>query len=148
VTLALAAAFGACARQADTVAEERVLRELDKRWVQAVSAKDTTTIGNLYAEDGELLPQGAPRVSGRAAVRSAWAHFLQSPNLSLTFEPSQIVVSSAGDIAYMTGTYRFSMDGPKGKSIEDTGKTVVAWKKVNGEWKVQYDIFNSDKAAM
>jgi ketosteroid isomerase-like protein len=40
------------------------------------------------------------------------------------------------------------MDGPKGKRIEDSGKFVVAWKKVNGEWKVAYDIYNSDKPTM
>jgi len=37
------------------------------------------------------------------------------------------------------------MDGPKGQRVEDVGKYVVACKKVNDEWKVQYDIFNSDK---
>jgi ketosteroid isomerase-like protein len=44
-----------------------------------------------------------------------------------------------------TGGYRLAMDGPKGQRIEDGGKYVVVWKKVNDQWKVQYDIFNSDK---
>ena len=136
---------GACARQADTAAEERVIRDLDKKWVQAVAAKDTMTIGSIYAEDGEFLPQGAPRVTGRAAIRSAWAQLFKAPNLALTFEPTRVVVSSAGDLVYETGTYRLAMDGPKGQRIEDAGKYVVAWKKVNGEWKVQYDIYNNDK---
>jgi Na+/citrate or Na+/malate symporter len=82
---------GACARQADTVAEERAIRDLDKKWVQAVAARDTMAIGNTYAEDAEFLPQGAPRVTGRAAIRSAWAQLLKTPNLSLTFEPTKVV---------------------------------------------------------
>jgi uncharacterized protein (TIGR02246 family) len=146
--LALAAVVAGCARQADVATEERVIRDLDKKFVQAVAAKDTMTIGDLYAEDGEFLPQGAPRVTGRAAIQSAWAQFLQAPNLSLTFEPSKVVVSTAGDIAHETGTYRLAMDGPKGRRIEDAGKFVVTWKKVNGAWKVALDIFNSDKGAM
>lgn len=148
LTLTLAASLGGCARQADIAAEERVIRELDKKWVQAVAAKDTMTIGDMYAEDGEFLPPGAPRVTGRAALRAAWAQLLQAPNLSLTFEPSKVVVASAGDIAYETGSYQLAMDGPKGRRIEDAGKFVVTWKKVNGAWKAQYDIFNSDKAPM
>ncbi len=35
---------GACARQADIAVEEKVIRDLDKKWVQAVAAKDTMTI--------------------------------------------------------------------------------------------------------
>src|SRR5438876_6985577 len=96
VAVTTAASLGGCARQPDIAAEERTIRELEKQWVQAVAAKDTTAIGNVYAEDGEILPPGAPRVSGRAAVRSAWATILKAPKLSLTFESSKVVVLSAG----------------------------------------------------
>ena len=34
------------------------------------------------------------------------------------------------------GTYRLG---------EDTGKYVVVWRKIGGEWKAAADIFNSDK---
>ncbi len=144
--LTTAASVGGCARHPDVVAEERTIRELEKQWVQAVAAKDTTAIGNLYAEDGELLPPGAPRVSGRAAVRSAWAALLKAPNLSLTFASSKVVVSSAGDLAVATGPYQLGMDGPKGQRIADAGKFVEAWTRVNGEWRVLGNIFNSDKS--
>src|SRR2546427_912012 len=40
----------------------------------------------IYAENAEFLPQGAPRVTGRAAIRSAWAQMLTAPNVSLTTE--------------------------------------------------------------
>jgi len=145
LALTTAANVGGCARHADVAAEERSIRELEKQWVQAVAAKDTTAIGNVYAEDGEFLPPGAPRVSGRAAVRSAWAALLKAPNLSLTFASSKVVVSSAGDLAVATGPYKLGLDGPKGQHIEDTGKFVEAWTRVNGEWKVLRNIFNSDK---
>jgi len=146
--LTAAASLGGCARQPDGAAEERTIRGLEKQWVQAVAAKDTTAIGNVYAEDGEFLPPGTPRVSGRAAVRSAWAALLKAPNLSLTFESSKVVVSSAGDLAIATGPYKLGMDGPKGQRIEDAGKFVEAWTRVNGEWKVLGNIFNTDKSPM
>ncbi len=142
------ASLGACARHADVAAEQHTIRELEKQWVQAVAAKDTTAIGNVYAEDGEFLPPGAPRVSGRAAVRSARAPLLKAPNLSLTFESSKVVVSRAGDLAIATGPYKLGMDGPKGQRIADAGKFVEAWTRVNGEWKVLGNIFNSDKSPM
>ena len=144
--LTAAAGLGGCAPHADIASEERTIRELEKQWVQAVAAKDTTAIGNVYAEDGEFLPPGAPRVSGRAAVRLAWAALLKAPNLSLTFASSKVVVSSAGDLTVATGPYQLGMDGPKGQRIEDAGKFVEAWTRVNGEWKVLGNIFNSDKS--
>ncbi len=143
--LTTAASVGGCGPHADIASEERTIRELEKQWVQAAAAKDTTAIGNVYAEDGEFLPPGAPRVSGRAAVRSAWAALLKAPDLSLTFASSKVVVSSAGDLAVATGPYKLGLDGPKGQRIEDAGKFVEAWTRVNGEWKVLGNIFNSDK---
>ncbi len=146
--LITAASLGGCARQADIATAERTIRELEKKWVQSVTAKDTTAIGNVYAEDGEFLPPGAPRASGRAAVRSAWAAILKAPSLSLTFASSRVVVSSAGDLAVATGPYKLQMDGPKGQRIEDAGKFVEAWTRVHGEWKVLGNIFNSDRPVM
>jgi len=107
--------------------------------------------GEGHDGDRQRLRRGrgvpaARRVSGRAAVRSAWAAILKAPNLSLTFESSKVVVSSAGDLAIATGPYQLGMDGPKGQRIEDAGKFVEVWTRVNGEWKVLGNIFNSDKS--
>jgi len=156
--IALAAVASACVQRADVATEEKTIRDLDKKWVQAVAAKDTTAIANVYAEDAEFLAPGAPRASGRAAIRKAWVGLLRAPNLVLTFEPTKVTIAGAADIAYETGSYHLGYDLPKPKRVrgkvakprrfEDTGKYVVAWKKVNGAWKVQYDIFNSDKGAM
>src|SRR3989454_5201188 len=156
--LALAAAVGGCVQRADVATEERVIRDLDKKWVQAVAAKDTAAVANVYAQDADFLAPGAPRASGRAAVRQAWVGLLKAPNLVLTFEPTKITIASSADIAYETGSYRLGYDlpkpkrgkgrGAKSRRVEDTGKYVVAWKKVNGEGKGQYDIFNSDKQGM
>src|SRR3989475_12770392 len=65
--LALAAAVGGCVQRADVATEERVIRDLDKKWVQAVAAKDTTAIANVYAEDANFLAPGAPAVAPRSA---------------------------------------------------------------------------------
>src|SRR2546428_76421 len=57
--IALTAAAGACVERADVATEERVIRDLDKKFLQAVAAKDTMAIANIYAENAEFLPQGA-----------------------------------------------------------------------------------------
>jgi ketosteroid isomerase-like protein len=68
---------------------------------------------------------------------------MQTPGFDLTFTPEVILVSSSGDMALDRGTYRLLV-APQGKQLTDTGKYVVVWRKVGGDWKAAADIFNSD----
>ena len=76
----------------------------------------------------------------------AGASMMRTPGFDLTFVPEQIIVSSSGDMALDRGTYRLTI-APGGKAQVDTGKYVVVWRKIGGEWKVAADIFNSDLPA-
>src|SRR2546430_7285734 len=116
--IALAATVGGCVQRADVATEERVIRDLDKKWVQAVGAKDTAAIANVYAVDAEFLAPGAPRAGGRAAVRQAWVGLLKAPNLVLTFEPTKITIASSADIAYETGSHPLSPYPPPTQPLQ------------------------------
>jgi uncharacterized protein (TIGR02246 family) len=144
VTGVLLAAMGAA--RADMSADEQKIRALDQQWVAAVQAKDAAASAGFYAADGALLAQNAPIAKGSAAVAAAWQGLLGMKNIDLTFAPTEVTVSAGGDLAYDIGTYALSFDGDKGP-VKDVGKYVVVWKKVDGQWKVAADIFNSDGAA-
>ena len=116
--------------------DEQAIRSLDAQWVKAIAEKDATWIGNLYAPDGRLMPPNAPMVQGREAIRDAWANMMNAAGFSLTFTPTEIHVAESGDLGYDVGTYEGAND--------DHGKYVVVWKKIDGDWKVAADIFNSD----
>ena len=127
----------------DTSADERAIREQVTRWIQLIAAKDAAGIAQLYAEDGSVMPPNAPIGKGHASIEKAWAAMMSAPGFNLTFAPEEIVLSSSGDMALDRGTYRLSI-APSGKPQTDTGKYVVVWRKVAGEWKAGADIFNSD----
>ncbi len=112
----------------------------------AVARKDVKAIANLYTKDGVFLPQNGPMTVGREAIGKAWTGLLQLPGVSLTFKPTRIDVSNAGDMAADIGTYKLSFDGKQGR-VQDQGKYVVVWKKVDGEWKALADIFNTNLPA-
>ena len=131
---------------ADANAEEQAIRGQVDRWLQLVKAKDAAAIAELYAEDGAVMPPGAPIGKGRAAIQKTWASMMQTPGFDLTFVPEQIIVSSSGDMALDRGTYKLAI-APGGKPQTDTGKYVVVWRKIGGEWKAAADIFNSDLPA-
>ncbi len=130
----------------DMRAEQKKIEDLGKLWVAAVARKDVKTIANLYTMDGVFLPQNGPMTVGREAIGKAWTGLLQLPGVSLTFKPTRIDVTKAGDMAADIGTYKLSFDGKQGR-VQDQGKYVVVWKKVDGEWKALADIFNTNLPA-
>jgi uncharacterized protein (TIGR02246 family) len=148
LALALALGVTACnqAPKVDTAAEEAAIRGEIARWQGLVKSKDAAAIAGLYTEDGAVMPANAPIGKGRAAIQQTWAGMLATPAFDLTFSPEQIIVSSSGDMALDRGTYRLTV-APGGTAQTDTGKYVVVWRKIGGNWKAAADIFNSDNPA-
>ena len=131
------------ANPAATMSDEEAIRGEVARWLQLIQSKDAAGIAQLYAEDGAVMPPNAPIGKGRAAIQQTWASMMSTPGFSLAIAPEQILVSSSGDMALDRGTYRLTI-APSGQAQNDTGKYVVVWRKIDGEWKAAADIFNSD----
>lgn len=127
-------------------ADEQAIRGANERWLQLIRSKDASGIGQLYAQDAVALPQNEKAAIGREAIGQWWGRQMQTPDYALTFGTDQLVFSTSGDMALDRGWYRFSAKGPKGP-IKDTGKYVVVWRKIDGEWKVAADIYNTDLPA-
>ncbi|MCL6740730.1 SgcJ/EcaC family oxidoreductase [Sphingomonas sp. RB56-2] len=130
----------------DTGADEQAIRGNVDRWLQLVKAKDAAGIAELYVDDGAVMPPNGPIGKGRTAIQQTWASMMNTPGFDLTFVPEQIIVSSSGDMALDRGTYKLAV-APDGTAQTDTGKYVVVWRKIGGEWKAAADIFNSDLPA-
>lgn len=130
----------------DTAADEQAIRANVDRWLQLVKAKDAAAIAQFYTEDGTVMPPNMPIGKGRPAIQKVWADMMATPGFDLSFTPEEIVVSSSGDMALDRGTYRLTVS-PAGTPQSDTGKYVVVWRRVGGQWKAAADIFNSDQPA-
>ncbi len=144
LTTVLTLVATACQPMVDYAAEEQAIRDPDAEWVAAVAAGDAAKCASFYAPDGYLLPPGMDPVTGAEALEQVWAGVIEAMPY-LTFEPTMIVVAAAGDMAWDYGTYEVRAE-PDGATV-DHGKYLVVWQKLDGEWKVMADMFNTSVAA-
>ncbi|MGH7563132.1 MAG: YybH family protein [Gemmatimonadota bacterium] len=134
----------AAATDAATVRSE--IEAINDRFEQALIAHDAAAIGTFYTDDAVALPAGAPRTEGRAAIESMFAGwFAQVPAPEVfTLTTDEVVLAESGEIAYEIGTYQSSGTAPSGETYDETGKYLVVWENVNGEWKLAADSWSGD----
>ena len=125
---------------------EREIRGLDAQWNASYAAKDLTAVVEVYAKDAIFMAPNAPALDGREAIAEAIQGMLGLPGLELRFEPNQFHIASRGDLAVDIGLYTLAFDGEQGR-IQDEGKYVFVWRKVDGAWKVVAEMFNTNLPA-
>lgn len=135
-----AAETGAAAGQAAREAEAEIM-ELSREWSRRVGQGDVEWTVDLHAANGRVMPPDAEPAVGPEAVGAFWRGMLGTEGLSVSWEPSEVHVSSSGDMAYEVGTYEMTL--PDGSA--DDGKYTVVWVKEGGEWKVAVDMFSSNR---
>ncbi len=149
----LTAAVGGCAGTpppppaVDQTAIGAAIDSITTAFFGAVTARETTLVVNFYADDAHLLPANAARADGKDAIRQVWVGFLSTPGLQMTVTPNTKLVSEAGDMVVDLGSYVMNWQDAKGQPTSETGKYVTVFKKVNGEWKIVVDTYNSDMPA-
>jgi len=126
-------------------AENRI-RALDSEWSQAAQSKDVDKLVSYYSDDASAFPFNAPIATGKEQIRQLWSALMAKPGFSLSFAPTKIDVAKSNDLAYEAGTFELKMNDAQNNPTTTNGKYVVCWKKpAKGDWKVQFDIFNTDK---
>jgi len=146
VGLALVSACAAPPLAVDTQKEEQAIRKLDADWNAAIVKKDLDAIVNLYAADGATMWPDAPASRGSAAIRAAWVELMKTPGITGIIVVDRIQVAQSGDVAFDEGHVNLEVDTPQGRAKE-TVKYLVGWKKVDGAWKVAYDMYNGNAPA-
>lgn len=138
LALVLAIMVVACAPQAADQSVE--LGALTNNWENALNAGNIDALVGLYAEDCVLMPPNAELATGKAAARGAFGEMIDAGQ---TAGLDTVKVIAAGGVGYHAGTYW--LKDASGATI-DRGKYMEGWQKIDGEWKIVHDIWNSDLA--
>jgi len=137
--LLLAAAPGH-AQDAKAAIEEAAIA-----WESAFNAGDGKGVAELYTEDAALLPPGAERVDGKAAIAEFWQGAIDAGLAGADLETVEVV--EAGDLAYEVGAVRLSAPTEDGERVSVSGKYIVVWQHADdGAWRLHRDIWNLNPA--
>jgi uncharacterized protein (TIGR02246 family) len=126
---------------APAVAQKAKIEAVNAKWTELFNKGDFEGVAQLYTVDATAFPPGSAMVKGRAAIGTMWkgmAEQVSNPKVT-TLEVKRLGPTAAREI----GTLSLMTKGPTPKEV--TGKYLVVWERVQGEWKLAADIWNDGK---
>lgn len=124
-----------CDSKPDKQKLESEVYDLLRMTVEMFDNKDLDGLVNRFTQDGSLKITNYPIVTGHDALRVNYEGNLQLENFKIKLDVIKIDISESGDMAFVLSDYAVSFDIP-GRKIQDEGKTLLALKRVNEEWKI------------
>jgi len=122
---------------------EGAILAADAEWLKVYQAKDLAKSVAFCDEQASMLAPNAPIATGKDAIAKVIADDFAHD--TITWHANKVGVARSGDLGYTSGTTEATFKDASGKTISDKGKYLTVWKKqADGEWKVLYDMFNSD----
>ncbi|MFC1530536.1 YybH family protein [Gemmatimonadota bacterium] len=124
-------------------AETRAAIEaVDNAFMTMFGNGDAAGLAGLYTPDGQLLPPNSDFVTGQEAIQVFWQVILDMGLTGIRLETAEL--TDLDDTALEIGRYTlFAGDD----NIADSGKYVVFWKNLDGEWKLHRDMWNTSAPA-
>ena len=108
---------------------DRVLRDYESAWRKG----DGAALASLFAEDGFVLPNGAPPVRGRDSIRQ----YYKGPGGPLVLR--SLAFATDGPVGYIIGGFAREEGQP------DVGKfTLTLRKNSDGRWLIMSDMDNGN----
>jgi uncharacterized protein (TIGR02246 family) len=125
---------------AQSAAVRSAIEAGNKKFGAGVAKGDAAGVAGLYTEDAQALPPGGDAVKGRAAILKMWQGVFDAGIAGAVLTTLEVDVM--GDTAAEVGTFLLTT---KDGRTADRGKYIVLWKKVNGQWYLHRDIWNSSQ---
>ena len=136
----LAALACTSAQSTDTAADEQAIRGKVDGLNEALTSQNDSAIALVYDTDAVVMPPNEHRIVGRTAIRAFFAQIWPMQAI-LSLAPVNVRIN--GEWAVEDGTWSWTMPSPRGE-VRDRGKYLVVWHRIDGDWRIAQDIWNSD----
>lgn len=117
------------------------IKAVNQQFQDYVAEGNVDAIAMLYTEDGMFMQPNANPFVGHEAIKEAIAGMIATGVGAVRLTSDELQVF--GDTAHEVG--RYVLETADGDHI-DHGKYICIWKRINGEWRLHRDIFNSNMA--
>jgi uncharacterized protein (TIGR02246 family) len=118
------------------------IKEANKTFMEAFNNGDAKAMAMLYTENGKLYPSNSDIIEGREAIEMYWQGGMNMGIRKVMLET--VSAEKYGSVAIEEGRYTSYLEGDQ---VLDQGKYIVTWKKEDGKWKLDLDIWNTSKPA-
>jgi len=138
IVLLLVCAFAATPALAQIKSQ---IQRSNDQFSAAFNRGDAQGVADNYTDDAVVLPPGQDMVRGKQAILEFWQKTVgQLSDLKAqTLEVKRVGRTHVRE----TGTFSFRTRSNPPEEL--AGKYVVLWQKVDGRWKLNTDIWNTNK---
>jgi len=138
-------AFTGCQQGTETSADLAQIRadiqSAENAWATALNAQDLDALMALYTDDAVSMPDNAPILVGKDAIRkSQEEEFANTPD-GMTYSFEVLDVYANGNTVTETGKATYKDAAGK---VTGTGKYMVVWEKQGGKYLCVREIYNGD----
>ena len=111
-----------------------------KAYEKALNSNDIESILNLYGQAPVFMPQHAPALVGREAVRAGYGQVFETIKLNVEFTIHEVEVF--GDTAWArTSSAGRTRILAAGVEVEEGNNELFVFKRENGVWKIHRYLF-------
>jgi ketosteroid isomerase-like protein len=150
IAIGALAIVGACAAPSrpraealafDISATRALIIAQNARFTQAHIAGDSVTIDSMFTADARSLPPGAAAAIGLPAIHALTMEYLKTGITE--FREETVDFYGTADYVVDQGTYVMTYGQP---SVSERGNYLNVWKQVDGRWRLQTNIWNTNAA--
>jgi len=128
--------------QTTALSEEEAFTQVALGLEEAYQQGDLERTIAYYADDAISSPPGFPTSRGKDAIRADYQAFFEAYELKRDFTLSGIKIE--GNTATRFGEWKQVITPRDGSDpITETGRCIVGFEKINGEWKVTWELWNT-----
>lgn len=118
------------------------IASINKGFVEAFDKGEIKALASIYAANAKLYPSNSDVIEGPEAIEGFWGAVIKMGIKRAQMET--VTAEGFGNIAIEEGRYKLFVEGDH---MVDQGKYIVTWEKVDGKWKIQRDIWNTNNPA-
>ncbi len=120
------------------------IKELIKTYESALNTNDLERILALYGKEPVFMPQHAPALVGRDAVRAGYQQVFAAIKLDIRFDVHEI--EEAGDWAWArTSSAGRTRILAAGVEVAEGNNELFVFRRESGEWRIHRYLFSTNQ---